>query len=237
MLKTIGIIGAMDEELALLLDGMEDKEPVAQAGLSFVKGKFHGKDVVVCKSGVGKVNAAITTQVLVDRFDVGMIWFTGVAGALHPSLDIGDIVISSSCQQHDMDCSPIGFPRGVTPFQEVSDFLADPRLIKLAEEACARVCRENGYRVGRILSGDQFIADPEVVRFLYERMDGACVEMEGGAIGQVCHMNAVPYVMLRSMSDKADGTADVNFAEFTVIASKRSFEIIEDMIRHVDAVN
>ncbi|WP_334071801.1 MULTISPECIES: 5'-methylthioadenosine/adenosylhomocysteine nucleosidase [Paenibacillus] len=237
MLKTIGIIGAMDEELALLLDGMEAKEPVAQAGLSFVKGKFHGKDVVVCKSGVGKVNAAITTQVLVDRFDVGMIWFTGVAGALHPSLDIGDIVISSSCQQHDMDCSPIGFPRGVTPFQEVSDFPAAPRLIKLAEEACSRVCRENGYRVGRILSGDQFIADPAVVRFLYESMDGTCVEMEGGAIGQVCHMNAVPYVMLRSMSDKADGTADVNFAEFTVIASKRSFEIIEDMIQHVDSLN
>ncbi|RCX23027.1 adenosylhomocysteine nucleosidase [Fontibacillus phaseoli] len=235
MTTTIGIIGAMDEEISLLLQGMvEQEQPEVHAGVSFVKGRFHGKNVVVCKSGVGKVNAAITTQVLIDCFGAGVIWFTGVAGALDPALNIGDIVISSSCQQHDMDCSPLGYRRGITPFQEVSDFPADPRYIKLAEDACSRVCKQHNYLIGRVLSGDQFVADSEVVRFLYEVMDGACVEMEGAAIGQVCHTNSVPYVILRSMSDKADGTANVNFAEFTVAASKRSFEIVEDMIQHVD---
>lgn len=232
--RTIGIIGAMDEEITLLLQRLEQQVTDTQAGLSFVQGQFHGKEVVVCKSGVGKVNAAVTAQVLIDRYDVGAIWFTGVAGALDPSLDIGDIVISSSCQQHDMDCSPLGIPRGITPYQEVSDFPADPGFIRLAEAACSRVCKENRYITGRILSGDQFIADSGVVRFLHEDMRGACVEMEGAAIGQVCHMNSVPYVMLRSMSDKADGTANVNFAEFTVTASKRSFDIIEDMIQHIE---
>ncbi|WP_410768981.1 5'-methylthioadenosine/adenosylhomocysteine nucleosidase [Fontibacillus sp. BL9] len=234
MTTTIGIIGAMDEEISLLLQGIEEQEPEMHAGVSFVKGRFHGKNVVVCKSGVGKVNAAITTQVLIDRFGAQVIWFTGVAGALDPALNIGDIVISSSCQQHDMDCSPLGFQRGITPFQEVSDFPADPRYIKLAEEACSRICKEHGYKIGRVLSGDQFVANSDVVRFLYEVMNGACVEMEGAAIGQVCHSNSVPYVILRSMSDKADGTANVNFAEFTVAASKRSFDIVEDMIQHVD---
>ncbi|GIP51868.1 5'-methylthioadenosine/adenosylhomocysteine nucleosidase [Paenibacillus vini] len=235
MPTTIGIIGAMDEEIALLLQGIEGQEQVMQSGISFVKGRFHGKEVVVCKSGVGKVNAAITTQILIDRFDIGAVWFTGVAGALDPGLNIGDIVISSSCQQHDMDCSPLGFSRGIIPFQETSDFPADPGFIKLAEEACSRVCKEQGYVIGRVLSGDQFIADSEKVRLLHETMGGACVEMEGAAIGQVCYTNSVPYVILRSMSDKADGTADVNFAEFTVSASKRSFEIVEDMIRHFEA--
>lgn len=231
-MSAIGIIGAMDEEIALLLQGLEEQEKAVQAGLTFIKGRFHGKEVVVCKSGVGKVNAAVTAQILIDRFSVEAVFFTGVAGALNPALDVGDIVISSSCQQHDMDCSAIGIPRGLTPYQEVSDFPADSRLIKLAEEACARICKDHKFRVGRVLSGDQFIANKETVRFLHESMGGACVEMEGGAVGQVCYMNSVPYVMLRSMSDKADGTADVNFAEFTAAASKRSFEIVENMVQH-----
>lgn len=235
-MTTIGIIGAMDEEIALLLQGLEGQERTVQAGLAFISGRFHGKKVVVCKSGVGKVNAAVTAQILIDRFSVDAVFFTGVAGALNPGLDVGDIVISSSCQQHDMDCSAIGIPRGITPYQEVSDFPADPRLVKLAEEACARICKDHKFMVGRVLSGDQFIADQEMVRFLRESMDGACVEMEGGAVGQVCHMNSVPYVMLRSMSDKADGTADVNFAEFTAAASKRSFEIVENMIQHFNGL-
>ncbi len=236
MPTTIGIIGAMDEEIALLLQEVEDQKQVLHAGISFIKGRFHDREVVICKSGVGKVNAAITTQILIDHFKIGAVWFTGVAGALNPDLNIGDIVISSSCQQHDMDCSPLGFNRGIIPFQEISDFPADPRFIKLAEEACSRVCKEHGFMIGRVLSGDQFIADSETVRLLHETMRGACVEMEGASIAQVCYTNSVPYVILRSMSDKADGTAHANFAEFTVAASKRSFDIVEDMIRHFESL-
>ncbi|WP_019636087.1 5'-methylthioadenosine/adenosylhomocysteine nucleosidase [Paenibacillus fonticola] len=234
MAGTIGLIGAMDEEIALLLQQLERQNVSVHAGINFVTGLFHGKEVVVCKSGVGKVNAAATTQLLADRFHVKQILFTGVAGAVHPELNIGDIVISSSCQQHDMDVTPLGFERGIIPYQEVSDFPADAKLISLAEEACTRLCRDNRYRVGKVLSGDQFISNYDYVRELHETMDGACVEMEGAAVAQVCHMNQIPYVILRSMSDKADGTADVNFAEFTALAAQRSYEILNDIIRHLN---
>lgn len=230
MAATIGLMGAMDEEIALLLDQVERQNTAEFAGINFVTGLFHGKEVVVCKSGVGKVNAAATTQLLIDRFQVDVILFTGVAGAVHPELNIGDIVISSSCQQHDMDVTPLGFARGMIPYQDVSDFPADRKLIRLAEQACSKLCTDNNFIVGKVLSGDQFISNYDYVRELHETMEGACVEMEGSAVAQVCHMNQIPYVILRSMSDKADGTADVNFAEFTVLAAKHSFEILNEMV-------
>lgn len=236
MLSVIGLMGAMDEEISLLLQSVERQEAVAYGGMKFVTGLLHGRKVVVCKSGVGKVNAAATAQILIDRFDVEGIWFTGVAGAVDPELNIGDIVISSTCKQHDMDVTPLGFPRGVIPYQEVSDFPAEPKLIELAKQACARQCKDHRYIVGRVLSGDQFIADHGQVKELYEMMGGACVEMEGSAVAQVCYMNHVPFVVLRSMSDKADGSADVSFAEFTVLAANRSFEIINDMMKNLDSV-
>ncbi|MNO19135.1 5'-methylthioadenosine/S-adenosylhomocysteine nucleosidase [compost metagenome] len=233
MNQTIGLMGAMDEEIALLLEKVERQEKVDAAGATFVKGVLHGRDVVVCKSGVGKVNAATTTQILIDRFGAETVWFTGVAGAVHPNLNVGDIVISSTCLQHDMDVRPLGYKRGITPYQDVSDFPADPALIRLAEDACARQCTDHHYRVGRVLSGDQFIADPEFVgSVLYKELDGVCVEMEGAALAQVCHRNGVPYIVLRSISDKADGSADVNFAEFTALAARRSFAILNDMVEH-----
>lgn len=229
MMERVGIIGAMDEEIALLLKHMEDVKSEKFAGVVFVSGKLQGRSVVVCKSGVGKVNAAVTTQLLVDRFEVTAVIFTGVAGAVNPQLEIGDIVISSSCQQHDMDVSPLGFARGVIPYQEVSDFPAAPELIRLAQKACENLKLERGVLVGKVLSGDQFVADPERVQLLHDTMQGACVEMEGAAVAQVCYMNGLPYVVLRSMSDKADGSAHVNFAEFTVLASNRSFALVNEM--------
>lgn len=200
-----------------------------KAGVTYASGTLHGKQVVVCKSGVGKVNAAVTTQILIDSFGVSKILFTGVAGALHPDLNIGDIVISSSCMQHDMDVTPLGFARGMIPYQEVSDFPADQSLIELAEEACKELSVDH-YVIGKVLSGDQFIASRETVQTLYEDLNGACAEMEGSAVAQVCYMNRVPYVVIRSMSDKADGSAHVNFPEFTVKASRRSHEIVNYML-------
>ncbi|MGG3453578.1 5'-methylthioadenosine/adenosylhomocysteine nucleosidase [Paenibacillus rhizolycopersici] len=233
MYNTIGLMGAMDEEIALLLEKVERQEKVDAAGATFFKGVLHGRDVVICKSGVGKVNAAATTQILIDRFGADTIWFTGVAGAVNPDLNVGDIVISSTCLQHDMDVRPLGYARGITPYQDVSDFPADSALIRLAEDACARQCTDHQYRVGRVLSGDQFIADPDFVgSILYRELDGACVEMEGAALAQVCHRNGVPFIVLRSISDKADGSADVNFAEFTELAARRSFAILNDMVEH-----
>ncbi|WP_438351818.1 5'-methylthioadenosine/adenosylhomocysteine nucleosidase [Paenibacillus sp. FA6] len=229
MESTIGLIGAMDEEIKLLLAGMEQSKEITKAGVRFVKGILHGKPVVVCKSGVGKVNAAVTTQILIDQFGASKVLFTGVAGAIHPDLNIGDIVISTECIQHDMDVTALGFKRGVIPYQEISTFSADAQLIALAEQACHEIS-VGKYMLGKVLSGDQFIANRNTVAWLRNEMDGACVEMEGAAVAQVCYMNNVAFVIIRSMSDKADGSAHVNYADFTIASSQRSHAIIEQML-------
>lgn len=229
--KTIGIMGAMVEELELLHRHVEVESQIEKAGITFYRGSWQGKTVIFCKSGVGKVNAAVATQTLVD-LGAECVLFTGVAGAVDPKLEIGDIVVSTFSIQHDMDCSPLGFPQGVIPFQELSKFPADPELVQVAWEASDRLFPGRSMK-GIVLSGDQFIASREKVQSLYETFEGACAEMEGASLAQVCAMNGVPYVVIRSMSDKADGSANVNFAEFTVQASNNSYRIIDEMIRNL----
>jgi adenosylhomocysteine nucleosidase len=226
---TIGIIGAMQEEIELLLEQMDNKQTEIHAGISYHRGVFRGKKVVLTRSGVGKVNAAVCTQILIDKFGADAVLFTGVAGAVDPDLNIGDIVISSSSLQHDIDVTALGFPRGTIPYQDISEYNADEKLVALAEEA-GRALYPGRCKVGKILSGDQFIADREVVKTLHEQFEGACTEMEGASVAQVCFMNGIPHVIIRSMSDKADGSAHVNFAEFTVEASNRSYAIVEKMV-------
>ncbi|WP_159887629.1 5'-methylthioadenosine/adenosylhomocysteine nucleosidase [Paenibacillus puerhi] len=229
----IGIIGAMKEEIekfhALL---MEPKETV-KAGITFVQGQFHGRPIVLCKSGVGKVNAAVTTQLLIDMFGVESIVFTGVAGAVNPGLNVGDIVVSTECLQHDMDVTALGFPRGTIPYEATSLFVADSGLRALAYEV-SKEHFDGHVMEGRVLSGDQFIASRDTVSTLYNELQGACVEMEGAAVAQVCCMNDIPFVVIRSMSDKADGSAHVNFAEFTQLASENSFRIVETMLQRLE---
>jgi len=231
MAYRIGIIGAMVEEIELLNQNVKITNKTELAGITYYEGNFHGVDIVYCKSGVGKVNAAVTTQLLFT-FNVNSVWFTGVAGALDPRLNVGDIVISKSAIQHDMDVTPLGFAKGVIPFQEVSEFVADETLVKLAVNA-ANTLFPNRAIVGKVLSGDQFIASIEKVSELFETFSGACAEMEGAAVAQVCAMNNKPFVIIRSMSDKADGSADVTYAEFVVEAANNSYSIIEHMIKQL----
>lgn len=228
--QKIGIIGAMVEEIELLHKNVQVTNKTILAGITYYEGTLNGKHVVYCKSGVGKVNAAITTQLLLS-FNVDSIWFTGVAGALDPRLNVGDIVISRSAMQHDMDVSPLGFPKGIIPFQEVSEFEADTNLVELAKQA-ADACFPNRSIIGKVLSGDQFIASLDKVKELYEQFGGACAEMEGAAVAQVCYTNQKPFVIIRSMSDKADGSAEVTYHEFVVEAANNSYAIINYMITH-----
>lgn len=232
---TIGIVGAMDEEIALLLEQLSDMKEEVQVGNRFYSGQLHGHQVVICKSGVGKVNAAITTQVLVDRYQIKRLLFTGVAGAVAPSLNIGDLVISTACIQHDMDVSALGYKRGQIPYQETSTFEADHELVAVAERVCQQLFAGR-YTKGIVLSGDQFIANRDQVQELYEVFNGACTEMEGAAVAQACMVNDIPFVIIRSMSDKADGSAHVNFAEFTVKASEHSYRIVAEMLKQLPAV-
>ncbi len=230
--RRIGIIGAMVEEIELLHQHVQVTGSSTKAGITYYEGTLHGVQVVFCKSGVGKVNAAVCTQLLIDH-GVDSVLFTGVAGALDPELSVGDIVISTSCVQHDMDVTPLGFPRGVIPFLDIpSEFAADERLVRIASEA-AELHAKGKYRTGKVLSGDQFIASRDVVRALRDELGGACAEMEGAALAHVCAMNGIPYVVIRSMSDKADGSAPESFAEFTVQAAANSHAIIEAMVRRM----
>ncbi|KRE90519.1 nucleosidase [Paenibacillus sp. Soil766] len=228
----IALIGAMNEEIELLVAHMTDISETVKAGITFREGTYFGKNVVVCRTGVGKVNAAVTTQILIDQFGVEAVIFTGVAGALDPELQIGDLVISTECVQHDMDVTALGFPRGVIPYAENSVYAADRKLVELAVASGEKLFAGK-VKQGRVLSGDQFIASRDVVASLYQELNGICVEMEGSSVAQVCAMNSIPYVVLRSMSDKADGSAHVNFAEFTVIASENSYKMVEDMVKQL----
>jgi len=226
----IGLIGAMKEEVDLLLQQMDKERTIVRAGIDFAEGRIFGRRAVVVKSGVGKVNAAVCTQILIDAFAVDAIIFTGVAGALDPTLDIGDIVVSLDAMHHDMDATALGFPRGTIPFHPASVFAADPALVRIALESGRELYRER-IVTGRVLSGDQFVADRETVRRLHEELQGTCTEMEGAAVAQVCAMNGIPFVIVRSMSDKADGSAHINFQQFTAWASERSYRLIERMLQ------
>ena len=226
--RTVGIIGAMKEEVELFHRNVRVSDIRSKAGIAYAAGDLHGKRVIFCRSGVGKVNAAVCTQLLIDQ-GVDCVVFTGVAGALDPGLDIGDIVISTVCQQHDIDVTALGFERGVIPYQEQSAFPADERLVRLAVEA-GESLYPGRCRTGKVLSGDQFIASRQTVRELRETMGGTCVEMEGAAVAQVCAMNGVPFVIIRSMSDRADGGAPESFETFTVEAANRSYRLVEAML-------
>lgn len=230
--KKYAIIGAMKEEIELLVQHMDHVTKTTKAGIVYHEGVFYGKQAVVCMTGVGKVNAAVCTQILIDTFGVEAVIFTGVAGALDPQLEIGDLVVSSECMQSDMDVTALGFPLGTIPYQETSIFKADARLVELAMQSCERLFPGKA-KLGRVLSADKFITNREEVSHLHQELGGLCTEMEGAALAQVCAMNDVPYVVIRSMSDKADGSADVNFAEFTSLAANHSYRIVEDMMQQI----
>ena len=155
----IGVIGAMEEEVASLINQMEDAESKTMAGMTFNKGKLWNQDAVVVQSGIGKVNMAICTQILVNIYGVDMLINTGVAGGLYKDINVGDIVISSDALQHDFDVTGLGYKKSVIPGMETSVFTADTELVEMAKEACEIVNPEIQCFVGRVVTGDQFISD------------------------------------------------------------------------------
>ena len=157
-MKIIGIIGAMEEEVISLRRKMELKEVHQIAGMEFYEGTMKDVQVIVVRCGIGKVNAAVCTQILIDRFNPTYIINTGVAGGLHPEVNIGDVVISSDTVEHDMDTTAFGDPKGVIPRMDNSFFEADNQLVELAKDAANEVLKEHKVWVGRIASGDQFVS-------------------------------------------------------------------------------
>lgn len=210
----IGIIGAMKEEVASLIHQMKDAEEKTIAGMTFYRGNLWNQEAVVVQSGVGKVNMAICTQILVNVYEVDMLINTGVAGGLYKDINVGDIVISSDALQHDFDVTGLGYKKSVIPGLETSVFQADSELVEMAKEACEIVNPEIQCFVGRIVTGDQFISSNQVRAQLIEEFGGYCAEMEGAAMAQVAVLNKIPFVIIRAISDKADDSAPVSYEIF-----------------------
>lgn len=198
----LGIIGAMDEEVAKIKERLENVEVQTFGGMDFYKGNFEGKSVVVVRSGIGKVNAAVCAQILADRYQVSGIVNTGIAGSLMAKIDIGDIVLSTDALQHDMDATNFGYPAGQIPRMDVLSFPADPKLLALAKECCGRVNPEIHTYEGRVVSGDQFISDQKKKDWLIETFHGYCTEMEGAAIAQAAYLNGIPFLIIRRFPTK-----------------------------------
>lgn len=226
----IGIIGAMEEEVASLKKEMEIEQTIERAGMTFVQGKLSGKDVVVVRSGIGKVNMGICAQILVDCFDVDTMINTGVAGSLDAAIDIGDIVISTDAVQHDVDVTALGDPVGQIPRMDTFAFPADEKLVELAVAANEEVNSDIHTFTGRVVSGDQFISEKSVKDRLVNTFNGKCAEMEGAAMAQAAYLNKVSYVIIRAISDKADNSANMDYPTFEKQAIVHSVRLVRNLL-------
>jgi adenosylhomocysteine nucleosidase len=229
-MNKVGIIGAMDEEVHIIKEQMQDVKICTVAAMDFYEGKLQGKEVVIVRSGIGKVNAAICTQILADLYHVDAVINTGVAGSLRNEIDIADIVLSTDTQQHDMDATGFGYEIGVIPRMDHSIFQADQRLLELAKTVCEEAIPEVGVHTGRIVSGDQFISDSGKKAWLVENFNGYCTEMEGAAIAQAAYLNRIPFLIVRAISDKADHSAEMTYSEFEHIAIKNTVKLINGLL-------
>lgn len=229
--EVLGVIGAMEEEVELLKEKMTIEETVTVAGMDFYKGTFEGKNIVLVRSGVGKVNMATCTQILINEFDVTALLNSGVAGTLDPQLNQGDIVISTDAVQHDFDTTVFGDPLGEISRLGITFFNADSKMIETAKKSAENI---SGLTIkeGRIASGDQFVAGGAIADRIKENFgEVSAVEMEGAAMAQVAYLNEIPFVILRSISDKANGEADLSYEEFLPIAAKNASALVEEFIK------
>lgn len=220
----IGIIGAMTVEIEGIRAKMTEKTEKSISGVTYVSGKLGKNEVVTAVCGIGKVFAAICTQTMILEFKPDVIINTGVAGSLSPMLNVCDIAVADKVVQHDMDTSPLGDPKGLISGINVIYFEADGKVSGLLAE----IARENGINtvLGTIASGDQFIASKEVKAGILSEFGAIACEMEGAAIGHVCYVNKVPFTVLRAISDKADGVAEIDYPTFCKMAADNYVRVI-----------
>lgn len=226
----LGIIGAMDEEVDKLKAEMEQVVVKRKASMDFYQGSIQSKEVVIVRSGIGKVNAGICAQILVDDYQVSGIINTGIAGSLRNEINIGDIVISTDAVQHDMDAVAFGYELGQIPRMDTLAFQADSRLAELAESSCRKVLPKLGIFRGRVASGDAFIANKERKDFILKEFDAYCCEMEGAAIAQAAYLNQIPFIIIRAISDKADDSAHMDYPAFEAMAIENSVKLMKEMV-------
>lgn len=202
-----------------------------KASMDFYEGTLEGKKAVVVRSGIGKVNAGMCTQILADVFGVDAVINTGIAGSLNNEVNIGDIVVSTDVLHHDMNATGFGYERGQIPRMDTLAFPADEKLRNIAVDACREVNPEIGVFQGRIVSGDQFISENAVKEDIIAAFGGYAVEMEGAAIGQAAYLNNIPFLIIRAISDKADGSATVDYQAFEKAAIEHSVKLTVRMVQ------
>lgn len=232
-MKCVGIIGAMEQEVARLKEVMENVSITTRAGMDFYEGVLEGKKVVVVQSGIGKVNAGMCTQILADLFQVEAVINTGIAGSLNNDINIGDIVLSTDVLHHDMDATGFGYPKGQIPQMKEFSFQADECLRKIAHDVCEEVNPEIRVFEGRIASGDQFVFDQGVKDNIVKEFSAYAVEMEGAAIGQAAALNGIPFLIIRAISDKADNSANMDYPAFEKLAIEHSVRLTQGMLKRM----
>ena len=233
--KRIAIIGAMDSEITNFKGMIENIEEIEIADITYYKGVLCGKNIVLLKSGIGKVNAAIATTIAIERFNVEKIIFTGVAGSCNPNYDISDIVISKDLIEHDFDTSALDGDE-ITVLVKNYDrnyYPADSKLIDIAKKSADKVIKENKVYIDTIATGDQFIGDNEKVKYIHNKFKAGAIEMEGAAVAHTALMYKVPFVVIRSLSDKADSDAYVDFPKFVIKSAENSIKIVIEMLENI----
>ena len=228
----LGIIGAMAIEIETLKENMENITLSSHAGMEFYEGMLEGLPVVVVQCGVGKVNAAMCAQILCSCYGVTHLVNTGIAGSLSAQLDIGDLVVSRDAMYHDFDCVHFGYEMGKVPGMDVVSFPADSMMMEYAYTA-AETVNPGHTRIGRIASGDKFVAEKELKEKIIAITGGLCTEMEGTAIAQTAYRNGIPFVILRAISDKADDSAEMDYPTFERIAAHRCAEVTRALAKQL----
>ena len=234
-IKRIAIIGAMDCEIDNFKNMIENIEEIEIANITYYIGSLCGKNIVLLKSGIGKVNAAIATTIAIEKFNVEKIIFTGVAGSGNPDYDISDIVISKDLIEHDFDTSDLDGDE-ITVLVKGYDknyYPADKSLIELAKTSAQKVITDNKVYVDTIATGDQFVGDNNKVKQIHNKFKAGAIEMEGASVAHAALMFKVPFVVIRSLSDKADSDAVVDFPKFVAKAAENSKKIVIEMLNNI----
>lgn len=226
----IGIIGAMEVEVSEIRESMENVSCEEISGITYYKGIIDKQEVLLARSGVGKVHASVCAQTMILKYSPDVIINTGVAGSLSSKLDIGDLVISDFVVEHDMDTSALGDPVGLISGLNIIKIPSSKHVAEMIHNAAKKIENTNVF-IGTIASGDQFICNVNRKNYIVDNFDALCTEMEGAAIGHVCYLNNVDFCIVRAISDKADGTAHMDFPSFVKIAAKKSSKLIHGYLK------
>ncbi len=228
----IGVIGAMDAEINTVVSALQNIRTSHKANLTITEGSFGSIEAVVVRCGVGKVNAALCAQILIDCYGVTHIINSGIAGSLNNEINIGDVVVSTDAVMHDMDATVFGYEPGQTPGMRAG-FKADEELMKLCLNAIRETAPDINVFEGRVASGDQFISKREIKNRIRDTFRAECCEMEGAAIAQTASANEIPFVIVRYISDKADESTIVPYVEFEAKAADNSAKLIVNVLNHL----